>query len=279
MPKTIDTLVEDIYALFGNGERFDPELFDKFGGNLRDLMDYRFHSERVAGTLRMSNIGKPDRQLWLEVNEPEKGEPLPPETNIKFAYGDVIEQMVLLFAKMAGHDVQFEQAEVEVDGIKGHIDVVIDGVLVDVKSASTFSFKKFETRSLLEPGNDPFGYIAQLSGYVEAKTPGGDGCFLAIDKQLGKLCLCKITAEELKQYDVRKRIAYVKEMVNGPMPDRCYDDVPDGKSGNRKLSLGCSYCSRKFQCWPNLKVYGYATGPKFLTQVVREPRVDEFPVT
>lgn len=277
--KQLDTLVEDIYGLFAGDLAFDKELFEKFGGNVRDLMDERFHTKRDGDPhLRMSNIGRKDRQLWYDMNWKGEKEKFIPSTLIKFSYGDLIEQMILLFAKMAGHDVSREQEEIEVDGIKGHIDAMVDGVVVDVKSASSFSWQKFDSGALLEPGNDPFGYVAQLAGYVEALTPGKDGAFLAVDKTLGKLTLLRVPAEVLARYNVRERIAYVKEMVESEvLPEKCYPDVPDGKSGNMKLGTGCSYCSHKFHCWENLKTYYYSTGPRYLTKVVREPRVSEFP--
>jgi hypothetical protein len=202
---------------------------------------------------------------------------LPPEAHIKFMYGDMQEQLCVLMAKLAGHDVQGEQEEVVINGIKGHLDCTIDGCVVDVKSTSRFAFSKFKDGTLLEPGNDGFGYIGQLAGYVHAKTPGKDGYFLAVNKDLGHLALLKVPAEILANYDIERRIEYDKEMVRGPMPGRCYDDIPDGKSGNRKLAIGCSYCNRKFECWPNLKTYYYSNGPRFLTVVAKEPKVSEFP--
>lgn len=278
MKKTIDTLVEDIYALFDQNEQFDVDLFHRFGGNLTDIMATRFNEERKGGVLRLSNIGKPDRQLWYEVNDPKGGEKLPPQAHIKFMYGDMQEQLCILLAKLSGHEVEYEQEEVVINGIKGHLDCVIDGCVVDVKSASRFAFSKFSEGTLLQPGNDAFGYIGQLAGYVHAKTPGKDGYFLAVNKDLGHLALLRVPAEILAKYDVEARIEYDKEMVRGPMPPRCYPDVPDGKSGNMKLDTGCSYCSRKFACWPDLRTYYYSTGPRYLTKVVREPKVQaEFP--
>jgi len=274
----IETLVEDIYALFEREQKFDTQLFKDFGNNLTDVMTTRFNEERKGGVLRLSNIGKPDRQLWFEVNDPGGGEKLPPQAHIKFMYGDMQEQLCILLAKLAGHDVQNEQEEVEINGIKGHLDCIIDGYVVDVKSASRFAFSKFKEGTLLLPGNDAFGYIGQLAGYVHAKTPGKDGYFLAVNKDLGHLALLKVPAEVLGQYKVEDRIEHDKEMVRGPMPDRCYPDVPDGKSGNMKLDTGCSYCARKFQCWPELRTYYYSNGPRYLTKVVREPKVQaEFP--
>ena len=51
---------------------------------------------------------------------------------------------MLLFARMAGHDVTEEQKELELDGVKGHKDATIDGWVCDIKSASSFGFKKFK---------------------------------------------------------------------------------------------------------------------------------------
>lgn len=277
----IDTLVQDIYDMFSEDHYpHDAGLFPIFGKNVEELFHNRFNRVKPEKAyLRMSNIGKPDRQLWYDINaDKNTAEKLAPPTYIKFSYGDLIEQMVLLYARMAGHSVEGEQQEVEINGIKGHLDAIIDGVVVDVKSASTFSFQKFENGSLLEPGNDPFGYVAQLAGYVEAVTPGADGAFLAVDKTLGKLTLLRVPAHVLASYNVKARIDHIKEVVAAEqIPDRCYTDVPDGKSGNRKLATGCSYCPHKFNCWPDIKTYYYSTGPRYLTVVEREPKVSNSP--
>lgn len=241
-------------------------------------MNDRFNIERKGGFLRLSNIGKPDRQLWYEINDPEGGEKFTPQALIKFMYGDMQEQLLILLAKLAGHEVTCEQEEVMVNGVKGHLDCMIDGHVVDVKSTSRFAFAKFKDGTLLDPGQDAFGYIGQLAGYVHAKTPGKDGYFFAVNKDLGHLALLRIPAATLARYEVEQRIDSLRDIVEGPIPDRCYPDVPDGKSGNMKLDTGCSYCARKFQCWDNLKTYYYSTGPRYLTKVVKEPKVQgEFP--
>lgn len=282
-PPSIDTLVSDIYGLF-EGESFQitPEYLAKFSDELSTLVATRFSSERERATLRLSNIGKPDRQLWYDLNWTGETEPLPPETLIKFMYGDVLEHLMLLFAREAGHTVEMEQAEVEVEGIKGHPDAVIDGVVVDVKSASSYSFEKFRSGSLLLEGNDPFGYVHQLAGYVEAIDPDADGAFLAVDKTLGKLTLLKIPNDVLKQIAVRERIRHIKDVVEQETPPpKCYEPKPEGKSGNFVLSTGCPYCNHKFHCWQDandgegLRTFLYSTGPKFFTHVEREPKVVE----
>lgn len=281
--KSLDTLVEDIYGLFGTDKvEVNPEYIAKFSDELSALIAERFHREEREAKLRFSNIGRPDRQVWYDINSTGEVEAMLPSTLIKFAYGDVLEHLMLLFARQAGHTVEFEQTEVELEGILGHPDAVIDGVVVDIKSASTRSFAKFEDRSLLEPGNDPFGYVGQLAGYVEAINPSGDGAFLAVDKTLGKLCLLQVANDDLKKYRVRDRITYMKEMVQHESPpERCYEPKPDGKSGNLVLPTGCSYCKHKFNCWSDanggkgLRTFYYSSGPRYFTTVAREPKVIE----
>ena len=75
------------------------------------------------------------------------------------------------------------QKEVSVNGIKGHQDCMIDGVLVDCKSASGRSFEKFSNNKLHT--DDPFGYIAQISAYAEGNGVD-EAAFLVIDKQHGE---------------------------------------------------------------------------------------------
>lgn len=282
--KTIDTLVDDIYSLFGTETiEVNNELISQFSDDLSKLISERFNRDSNDGKyLRFSNIGRPDRQLWYDMNWTGEVEGFTPQTLIKFTYGDILEHMMLLFARMAGHKVEFEQEEVELEGIKGHPDAVIDGVVVDVKSASSYSFEKFRTGALLEEGNDAFGYLGQLAGYVEAINPDADGAFLAVDKTLGKICLLRVPNEVLKQYEVRDRIKHIKEVVaHDEPPPRCYEPKPEGKSGNFALSIGCSYCNHKFHCWSDanggqgLRTFLYSNGPKYLTHVEKEPRVVE----
>lgn len=226
----------------------------------------------------MSNIGKGARQLWYDKRY-GRDEELPPNTIFKFIYGDLIESLLLFLARISGHSVTSRQAEVAVDGIKGHIDADIDGVTVDAKSASTHAFRKFADKTLVE--NDPFGYIEQLAGYCEARDT--DGAFLAADKQNGHIAYLPIPKEELKAtVNVHERIEYLKQVVDGnEAPDRCYPDEEEGASGNRALGVNCSYCSHKFRCWSDanggigLRTFAYSSGPKFLTKVVKEPKVRE----
>ena len=191
----------------------------------------------------------------------------------------MIEELVLAIVKAAGHDVKGEQDRLDVHGIKGHRDCVIDGMTVDVKSASPFSFKKFKEGELRE--NDPFGYISQLSSYVYAGqddplvTNKTAGAFLVIDKVNGHICLDAYDfEEELKTKEVEMLAA--KEMVSGPIPVDRIQPIPQSKtSSNTKLDMQCSYCEFRKTCWPEARTFLYSTGPLHLVDVVDTPRVFE----
>ena len=268
----------DIYALFNPDEHHEcnEENLTEFAENVKGLLRQRLAQRPDADpALRFSSLGKPDRQLWFDLHpEPGTKERLHPKTYLKFLYGDLIEQLVLFLAKEAGHSVERTQEEVEVLGIKGHIDAVIDGTVVDVKSASSFGYKKFEDRRVTE--DDPFGYVAQLSGYADVLTPGQPAAWVANDKVAGDICVSPLSSIVIAHHKPAERIEHLKKVIDSETPPPlCYEPVPDGLSGNTKLPTPCSYCAHKRRCHPNLRVYSYSTGPRFLTKVVKEPNVPD----
>jgi len=281
--KKIETLVEDIYDLFNlspieRDEKEVDELIDKFGDMLKvHIKEFMYSKPRDSGNLRLSAIGKPNRQIWYDVNTEATEESLPPSTRIKFLYGYILEELLLLCASVAGHTVEAQQKEVSVEGVLGHQDAVIDGVLVDCKSASGFSFKKFESNTIAE--DDPFGYIAQISAYAQANDID-KAAFLVIDKSTGKICLTPVHSMEM--INAGKRVKFLKSIVSRDnIPDRCYAPVPDGKSGNYKLSIGCVYCRHKSMCWSDanqgkgIRTFKYSNGKRYLVQVAKTPDVEE----
>jgi hypothetical protein len=275
----VKTLVEDIYAKVDEG--FEPEfaaVLDFQDAIAEALLKQFKPSNRVRGdTLRMSALGKADCQLWHQ-NAGTEAEALSADTRLKFLFGDIIEALLIYLAKEAGHQVTDQQKKLEVDGIVGHMDCKIDGIPVDIKSASSYSFKKFVDGSLVETGNDPFGYIAQISGYCHAED-ADEGGFLVMDKQLGKLTYMKV--QDIDLIDVPHRIKEARQAIEADEPVRCFKAVPDGKSGNMKLGVNCSYCAYKEPCWSDandgagLRLFAYSTGPRWLTEVKREPDVFE----
>lgn len=223
----------------------------------------------------MSNIGeKCLRKLWYIVNKPEAAEPLPPWTRLKFLYGDIIEQVIFFLSKIAGHQVAEEQAVLKLYGIRGHKDGNIDNVLVDVKSASSFGFEKF--RRGLQPSEDSFGYLTQLGAYARADERS-ERAFVAVDKSSGEICLDKHYEEDKTNYE--ELIDQARRATNLPEPpERYYRSEPEGKSGNEKLGVSCSYCQFKKECWPTVRGFAYSRGPIYLVDVKRLPDVPEIPL-
>ncbi len=272
--KQIESLVPDIYELLK--EETDHECSEEFleqaAEQFKDILRRRLAAQNRTASIRFSSLGKPACQVWYGINKPEVAEPITPQTHMKFLYGDVLEIVLLYLAKEAGHDVSEEQGEVEEDGVLGHIDAVIDGYVIDVKSASNYAFKKFEENRVHE--DDPFGYVKQLSGYCHKyELPGG---FLAINKESGGLTLSLLSPELISENPPGPAIADQREKVQLDSVPRCFTPTPDGKSGNEKLGINCSYCSYKVDCWPGLRAFNYSGKPRFLTRVVREPDVYEF---
>jgi len=281
--KTIDTLVADIYKLFSLDpiqmeEKEVDEYIDSFGEMLKKhIKEFLYEQPQSNGNLRLSAIGKPDRQLWYGSKTTNQESTLKPSTRIKFLYGYILEELLLLLSSISGHKVEDQQKEVELEGVKGHHDAIIDGVVVDCKSASGRGFEKFRTNNLVN--DDPFGYIGQISAYAEANGLD-EAAFLAIDKSTGEICLSPLHSVEM--INARSRIKHLKEIIsNNNVPDRCYSAVPDGKSGNLKLPVGCVYCNYKRECWSDtnqgrgLRVFEYAKGKRYLVQVHKEPDVME----
>jgi hypothetical protein len=292
MTKKIDTLIADIYEILDNGAAYeDEEAFDKYGFNQRDILFSRLDPDTShrEPRLRLSSIGAPcSRQLWYGLHASDKREPFLPGTMLKFLFGDLTEALVLQLARATGHLVEGEQDEILVHGVKGHRDCIIDGVLVDVKSASPYSFIKFEGG--LQREDDSFGYLTQLGSYLLGSRDDplvkekNKAAFLVFNKVTGKLCLDMHTFTEEDFANIIYTIALRKVIASNTRatPDRGFAPVDQNKpnkkgwvNGNLKLDTNCSYCDWKNTCWPELRTFLYKGGPVFLTHVEKEPEVPE----
>ena len=279
--KKIDTLIRDMNKTLKGMGGWDGLRGQSLGHGIAVTANQRFgEPQKPRGYLSLSSVGTPcKRKLWYKINKTDEGEELTPNTFLKFFYGDMIEEFILQLAIASGHDVKGQQDRLDVHGVKGHRDAVIDGMTVDVKSCSSYAFKKFKEGKLRD--DDPFGYISQLSSYVYAGqndplvTDKVRGAFLAVDKQNGHICLDVYDfTEELKTKE--EEILETIYMVDGKIPEERIPTVPQSKSSeNTKLSMQCSYCEFKFLCWENLRTFIYSSGPEYLIDVVQEPRVPE----
>jgi len=300
--KQIESLIPDTYSLFlssdhkVNRENL-AELLKEIEQTVLEYLETAQTTKRVP-KLRLSMIGTPDRKLWYEFNYAPKLLQESPEAVeevdlskegpaiMRFFMGSLLEHILMFLFKEAGHSVTHQQETVKVDDVEGHNDGVVDGVLVDVKTASDYAYKKFASRDpqkLID--DDPFGYVGQISGYYSALKhavlDNERAVFIVFNKSKGELCLAELPVENMIDPEARiKRIKEVLEMSEPP-EEKCYEPVPVGASGNKELAKGCQFCPFKFNCWSDtnegqgLRVFEYQNGWKFLTQVEREPTVPE----
>src|SRR6266850_1557856 len=116
-----------------------------------------------------------------------------------------------------------EQDEVVVDGVKGHLDCIIDGCIVDVKSINSMGFQKVKAGEVAE---DIFlrSYLDQLDGYLvgsldDDRVAVKDKAYIwAIDKQMGHMCLYE---HRIREERIRERIKEAKLIVGLPQPPAC----------------------------------------------------------
>ena len=286
--KNLNNVVEDIYGIISalpNGKEIDipEEMLETFGKDMSEALQHWATPQNQEGKpgLRMSNIGRPSRRLWFDINSTENREQENPASlYIKFLYGHLLEVLVLFFVKLAGYQIDSQQKEVNVSGIKGHMDCKINGEVVDVKTASGYAFKKFREGTLAE--DDAFGYLAQLAGYEEAEQTNKGG-FLVLNKETGELVFFR--PEDLDKPNIKDRIKTLKrDIKRKPPPIFCYTPVPEGKSGNLKLPRDCTWCPHKYECHKEanngngLRTFKYAKGNVYLTHVEKLPNVEEIMV-
>src|SRR5210317_1807806 len=283
--KHISTIATDIKQLIsdistGKPANMTEENLNVFLNNIKEAIlswnTSQVKAEKYEGKLRMSSIGKPARQLWYDKHSPKDRKDEDTGLNLKFLYGHIIEHLVLYLAELAGHKIKDQQRKVEVSGVSGHIDSIIDGEVCDVKSASPFSFKKFASGEIVN--DDPFGYHAQLSGY-ETAMGTKEGGFLVVDKSSGDICFYK--PDDMAKPNIPDLISTLKTTLETDTPpNKCYQDKEE-KNGNKTLATGCQFCIHKWECHSDsnngkgLRVFKYANKNVFLTHIVKLPNVEE----
>lgn len=273
----IHQLIPDIYKLVGGTDGITSVLASDIGTNIANAIQRSLGEQERRG-LRLSGLGPTcPKALWHKVHTPELAEPIPPYAKIKYTYGHIIEHLVIGLAKAAGHEVTGEQDEIVVDGVSGHRDCVIDGCVVDVKSASSRGFLKFRDKTISQ--DDPFGYLDQIDAYLlgslddEVVRVKDKAYLLAIDKTLGHMCLFE---HKVRPDALRSRIRSYKAIVGQSIPPVCTCGTqPEGKAGNIKLDVKASYSPFKHICFPHLRTFLYANGPIYLSKVVQLPKVTE----
>jgi len=271
---SIYTLETDIRELLKTKNWLTPSLQKELSEGVGNRIKAQFEEQKKP-SLRLSKMGDTcPKALWHSIHTPELAEDLPPWAHNKFSVGHFWEAYLLVQCKAAGHRVEGEQDELQLNGVQGHRDAVIDGCVVDIKSASTRQFAKFRNRTLEK--DDPFGYLDQLDGYIVASLHDplvlvkDRGYFLAIDKQMGHPCVY----EHIARTDhVINRVSTYKRIVGQSDPPDCTcETTPIGAGGNIKLGVRASYSAFKWTCFPQLRCFLYAEGPVYFSHVATIPR-------
>jgi len=234
------------------------DTIKRVASDVGEAMQRQFGSGKSRGdfTLRMSNVGRPTCQLWYDKNKPEVALPLPTTFVMNMMIGDIVEAVFKGLLTEAG--VQYEDTDkVTLDcgdsSIAGSYDIVIDGAVDDIKSASDWSYKhKFESFDTLASG-DGFGYVAQLAGYAKASGKRAGGWWV-VNKANGQFKYVPATG-----LDVEEKVREISETVKTVKEnsfERCFEPVPEtfrGKpTGNKILNDGCRFCSYRFDCFDTL---------------------------
>ena len=232
------------------------ETIKQIGTDVMDAMRRQFGGGkgRDEFRLRMSNIGKPTCQLWFAKNKPEEALPKPTTFVMNMLLGDIVEAAFKGIIKEAGYPYEdkdnFVTLQLGDAMIKGSYDIVVDGAMDDVKSASDWSYRnKFESYDTLQK-SDPFGYVGQLAGYAKAsgKKVGG---WWVVNKANGNIKY--VPADGLDMDEQIAKLEKTVATVTENKFERCFAPVPETfrgvPSGNTVLNDNCKFCDFRFSCF------------------------------
>jgi hypothetical protein len=205
------------------------------------------------GRIRLSSVGRCQRQTAYAFHGIEKsGKEIDARAKVVFWTGDLTELTVVNLAKLAGVNVvatglQQLKIQLPVNGsmISGHPDGIVfedKGVyLLEVKSMSSFSYKKFEDGVIDET------YIAQVNAYMEAL--GLSRCiFIALNKDSGVLMERVIDKDPNVVNKIRETIKTILHSTPESLPEAPKEYGPDVKGF---YAWQCLYCAYWKRCRPN----------------------------
>lgn len=237
----------------------DEAITDLIAKDVKEAVSRQFSGEKRKFKLRMSNIGRKRCQLWFEKNSPESRLADSPYFVINMILGDIVEAVfkgLLRASKVDFEDSEHVALETKHKKVEGTYDLVLNGKVDDVKSASPWAYENKFTDFATLQSKDSFGYVAQLVGYAKAKGVPVGGWW-AINKANGSFKY--VSANGVDMESEYKKIEDTISYVENDEPfERCYEPVEEtyyGKpSGNKKLGIECSFCNYREACWDNLQV-------------------------
>ena len=231
------------------------EIIHQVADDIKDALQRQFGGKvkRKDFTLRMSNVGRPTCQLWYEKNKPETALPRSNNFMMNMMLGDIVEAVFKGILKAA--KVEYEESDTvtlkcKAAEVSGSYDLVIDGAVDDVKSASDWSYRnKFESFETVKDG-DGFGYVGQLAGYAKAANKKVGGWWV-INKANGHFKY--VPAEGLNLKEEIAKIEDTVTTISNNKFERCFEPEEEtfrGKpTGNKVLNINCKFCDYRYDCW------------------------------
>lgn len=248
------------------------ELIEEFGENCKKAIRQCLLAKRSEEPfkLRMSNLGKPLRQLLLERLYGRS--PMNAQMRLKMTYGYMWESFLVLLLKASGLKIETDrkvQLDINYDEgksttIYGMCDLKIDGEIYDTKSASSWAYdNKFISFSHME-ADDPFGYCGQAFGYSLADKSRFAG-WIVIDKSDGRMKVVEVPQGKYRELarkyldDFKNKIRLVTKQLTAEQIDEiapCTGVVEETfnkrATGNYYLNKSCEFCDCKYKCHPGL---------------------------
>ena len=249
------------------------EVIEQIVWDVRQALVKQFSKRDNTFRLRMSNIGRDYCKLWFDKNEPESAIPRSTNFVINMMIGDIVEAVfkgLLVQSGVSfsnGEDVSMDLGEGVV--INGTPDLILDGKVDDIKSASPWSYtNKFKDFATLA-GSDSFGYVAQLGGYAKAAgvKPGG---WWVINKATGEFKY--VSAGDIDAEEVAENTRSLAARLAENKFERCYEPIEETyrkkPTGNLILGKECGWCDYRYKCWPGLQ-----EKPSLVSQAEIKPMV------
>ncbi len=255
------SISDTIKQFLSTSTPIDETIVQEFGEKCKVALR-TLQEEKNTFTLRMSNIGRDPRLLYLQATSKVKEQP-DPTFKMKVTYGHLIEHLMIALMKAAGLKVEepTEQVALKLKDttIKGTYDVKVNGQIIDIKSASPYSYeRKFNSCASLMQG-DEFGYIGQAVAYQMADNTKFKG-WLVINKATGEfkdVDTDNAFHSPTHLYEWYNKFNYAVDVVTGkadPPPctgveDETFRSKP---TGHKVLGNKCKYCPAKGTCHPGI---------------------------
>lgn len=232
-------------------EEYQQLLTSDFGELCSTCFRRQFIKESFRDKLSVSGAGKCPRQqaykhLGFEIN----GKEIDSRARMVFAYGDLIEALVINLAKLSGcvltHTGKDQMnVTVNVGNYKfvGHPDGILvtdKKRLIEIKSMTDFAFNDF-VRGKLSPD-----YRVQFNLYLDGARL--DECvYIAVNKQSGVMHEVLYKKDSLEVIKGKTRLLSALGASKDSLPDRPEELRPEGGF----YRWDCLYCAYWKSCLPN----------------------------